>query len=99
MPDIQTDLTPMWSRPLHRILALLQAVQNYFAAINVRMSIKTMDLGSWAAAVRANHTEDQMAFNTGELGGSAEPIEATTMFMSTSGSAGAIIYSRQRPNV
>ena len=70
-------------------LALLQAVQNYFAAINVRMSIKTMDLGSWAAAVRANHTEDQMAFNTGELGGSAEPIEATTMFMSTSGSAGA----------
>jgi peptide/nickel transport system substrate-binding protein len=50
-------------------LLLLQIVQSYLAAINVTMSIRTMDHSSWTSYVSTNHAYDQMCYaSLGMLG-------------------------------
>ena len=52
---------------------LLQIVQSYFAAINVNMSIQTMDSASWNSFVRARKQDALAASANGFLGLSFEP--------------------------
>jgi ABC-type transport system substrate-binding protein len=50
-------------------LTLLQIVQSYFAAINVTMSIRTMDHSSWISYCSTNRAYDQMCYaSLGMLG-------------------------------
>ena len=52
---------------------LLQIVKDDFAAINVNMTIRTMDPVSWFSYVRVNHSEDAMSFGAENIGLSYEP--------------------------
>jgi len=48
---------------------LLQIIQSYFAAINVNMSITTMDPASWGNYVQVNHKNDALSiWSAGQLG-------------------------------
>jgi peptide/nickel transport system substrate-binding protein len=56
-------------------LALLQIVQNYFAAINVRMTIRTMETTAWNNYVFYSHSNDALSYRaTGTLGAHYEPF-------------------------
>jgi peptide/nickel transport system substrate-binding protein len=49
--------------------SLLQIIQGYFAAINVRMTIRVMDPPTLTQYVRVNHSQDAMSmWTTGSLG-------------------------------
>jgi peptide/nickel transport system substrate-binding protein len=65
---------------------LLQIVQSYFNAVNIRMTIKTLDLASWVTIVNTSHKHDQIsARSTGVmLGKTTEPISQLTKFLSNS---------------
>ena len=50
-------------------VTLLQAVKSYFAAINVNMTITTMDPAAWSSYVITNHKNDALAMRAnGSLG-------------------------------
>jgi ABC-type transport system substrate-binding protein len=54
-------------------LDLLQIVKGYFQAINVNMTIQTMDPVEWTSYVRVNHSEDALSYGADNLGLSYEP--------------------------
>jgi peptide/nickel transport system substrate-binding protein len=56
-------------------LSLLQVVQSYFSAINVNMSIRTMDPASFINYVSINRSQDALAMRAnGELGLNYQPF-------------------------
>jgi ABC-type transport system substrate-binding protein len=55
-------------------LDLLQIVKSYFAAVNIDMSITSMDTVSWQSLVQINHKQTQMSYaNGGGFVGEAQP--------------------------
>jgi peptide/nickel transport system substrate-binding protein len=61
-------------------LTLLQIVQSDFAAIGVNMSINTMASAAWTSYVRVAHSQDALAFSTGQLGFSSQPFRELQHF-------------------
>jgi len=62
---------------------LLQLVQSYFSAINVKMSIQTMDPASFDSSVMSGHKNDALAApSTGGMGYTIEPLAQINNFNS-----------------
>jgi len=66
-------------------MSLLGIVQSEFAAINVNMSIKTMDNASWQGFVSSSHSQDALAANSagGMVGRAVEPIVQLNKWLPT----------------
>ena len=65
-------------------LALMQIVQNEFAAVNITMSISTMDPASWIGYVLLGHKQDALASRAGDggwLGYTYQPIQEFNPFV------------------
>ena len=65
-------------------LDLLQIVKNDLAAINVNMSITTMEQGAWTNYVRRSHKNDALAYGSDFLGLSYEPTMQISCYISSS---------------
>jgi len=66
-------------------LDLLQIVKAYFAAVNINMSIQTMDTASMNAFVFTGHKQDALAMRAqGSIGSGVEPMRQFTYFQTTS---------------
>jgi ABC-type transport system substrate-binding protein len=73
---------------------LLQIIKSYFAAVNINMTINTMETNTWIAYVRTGRKNDQIATRSGagSLGITYQPTMAITRFI-TGGSANYEIIS------
>ena len=79
-----TDIVVNSSYPMD----LLTIVQNYFAAINVKMTVQVLDNTSWINFVAGNHQQDALASKSdgGVLGKGVEPI--ISLYSDHTGDAG-----------
>jgi peptide/nickel transport system substrate-binding protein len=74
-------------------LNVVQIVKSYFAAINVNMTVRTMDNASWIAYVRVGHKDDALAEQQGgdPLGLTYEPFRQIAKFVTGGGSNWAVV--------
>ena len=64
-------------------LTLLQIVKSDFAAINVNMTIRTMDTTAWTNYVRVTASDDAMSCGMSGLGLSFEPMFQLVRYLPT----------------
>ena len=74
-------------------LNVVQIVKSYFAAINVNMTIRTMDNASFISYVRVGHKHDALAEQQGgdPLGLTYEPFRQIAKFVTGGGSNWAVV--------